>query len=200
MNTELRPIALGTAALALAAACLSPVAHADIRVPLAPGDSSSSDSSSNDDNGVGSSAGKARNNRGAVARGNTGSDTSAGSTNTAPDGGTSGSNDTAPDALAADAPKSNDAPPNRASTDISSAATGSNPLLQNPLWWFGTPNPNPPPGVQIIQTTPLADLPGWARPAFGWFTENIAENCVLGISNTVVGPYGTSTSRLSAGC
>ena len=197
LNTEPRHIALGTAALAIAAACLSPVAHADIRVPLAPGDSSSSDSSSSDsskkdDSGVGSSAGKARNNRGAVARGNTGSDTSAGSDNSAPG------------APTADAPESgaasDDAPPNRASTDISSAATGSNPLLQNPLWWFGTPNPNPPPGVQIMQTTPLADLPGWARPAFGWFTENIAENCVLGISNTVVGPYGTSTSRLSAGC
>lgn len=192
MSTETRKIALGTAALALvAAASLSPVALADISVPLAPGDSASSD-----DSGVGTSAGKARNNRGAKVRTNTDSDSSAGSNNTAP---------AAPEA---DAPESDaaleDALESLPSADTSAAATGSNPLLQNSLWWFGSPNPTPPPQTIITQTEPLADLPGWMRPSYGWFTETNIEQCVLGLSNThngQAGPYGTVTTAFSSrGC
>ena len=84
-------------------------------------------------------------------------------------------------------------------------ALGPNPLFQNPLWWFGTPNPNPPPPVGTPRTfEPLASLPGWSLPYYGWYRDLNFEACVLGLSNSItpsVGPYGTSTSSIStAGC
>ena len=82
-------------------------------------------------------------------------------------------------------------------------ALGPNPLFQNPLWWFGTPNPNPPPPVGTPRTfEPLASLPGWSLPYYGWYRDLDFEVCVLGLSNTItpsVGPYGTSTSSISTG-
>ena len=82
-------------------------------------------------------------------------------------------------------------------------ALGPNPLFQNPLWWFGTPNPNPPPPVGTPRTfEPLASLPGWSLPYYGWYRDLDFEACVLGLSNTItpsVGPYGTSTSSISTG-
>ena len=82
-------------------------------------------------------------------------------------------------------------------------ALGPNPLFQNPLWWFGTPNPNPPPPVGTPRTfEPLASLPGWSLPYYGWYRDLNFEACVLGLSNTItpsVGPYGTSTSSVSTG-
>ena len=82
-------------------------------------------------------------------------------------------------------------------------ALGPNPLFQNPLWWFGTPNPNPPPPVGTPRTfEPLASLPGWSLPYYGWYRDLNFEACVLGLSNTItpsVGPYGTSTSTISTG-
>ena len=82
-------------------------------------------------------------------------------------------------------------------------ATGTYPLFQNSLIWFGTPNPNPPPPVGTPRTfEPLASLPGWSLPYYGWFRDLNFEACVLGLSNSItpsVGPYGTSTSSLSTG-
>ena len=82
-------------------------------------------------------------------------------------------------------------------------ALGPNPLFQNPLWWFGTPNPNPPPPVGTPRTfEPLASLPGWSLPYYGWYRDLDFEACVLGLSSTItpsVGPYGTSTSSISTG-
>jgi hypothetical protein len=81
-------------------------------------------------------------------------------------------------------------------------ATGSNPLFQNSLWWFGTPNPNPPAPAYTRTFQPLADLPGFSQPFFGWYRNLNFEACVLGVGNktvTSVGPYGTSTSSISTG-
>jgi hypothetical protein len=88
----------------------------------------------------------------------------------------------------------------------SQAATGSNPLIQNPLIWIGTPNPTPPPGTVIHEFQPLANLPDFARSQFGWMRDFEFEACVLGLSSvtrgqSVVGPYGTATTGFSSsGC
>jgi len=81
-------------------------------------------------------------------------------------------------------------------------ATGSNPLFQNPLFWFGPPNPNPPTPAFTRTFDPLASLPGWTTAYSGWYQNMNFEACVLGLSNTTVqsaGPYGTSTSSVSTG-
>ena len=83
-------------------------------------------------------------------------------------------------------------------------ALGPNPLFQNPLWWFGTPNPDAPTPVYTRTFEPLASLPGWAQSYYGWYRNLDFEACVLGLGSTItpsVGPYGTSTSSIStAGC
>jgi hypothetical protein len=81
-------------------------------------------------------------------------------------------------------------------------ALGPNPLFQNPLWWFGTPNPDAPPAVASRNFDALASLPGWARSYYGWYEDLNFEACVLGLSSTispVLGPYGNSTSAISTG-
>ena len=81
-------------------------------------------------------------------------------------------------------------------------ATGSFPLVQNPLIWIGTPNPDAPTPVATRDFEPLASLPDWAQNYYGWFRDLNFEACVLGLSNTItpsVGPYGTSTSSISTG-
>ena len=81
-------------------------------------------------------------------------------------------------------------------------ATGSFPLIQNPLIWIGTPNPDAPTPVATRDFEPLASLPDWAQNYYGWFRDLNFEACVLGLSNTItpsVGPYGTSTSSISTG-
>ena len=83
-------------------------------------------------------------------------------------------------------------------------ATGPHPLFQNSLWWFGTPNPAPPPASYTRTFEPLAGLPGFSQPFFGWYRNLNFEACILGLGNTTVtsvGPYGTSTSSVSTnGC
>jgi hypothetical protein len=81
-------------------------------------------------------------------------------------------------------------------------ATGANPLLQNSLWWFGTPNPTPPAPLYTRTFDPLASLPGWSLPSYGWYRNLNFEACVLGLGTTItpsVGPYGTSTNSVSTG-
>lgn len=87
----------------------------------------------------------------------------------------------------------------------SADATGDRPLIQNSLIWFGKPNPNPPaPTAEIYTFQPLADLPGFSKPMFGWMEGFDFEACALGFSNTttgMIGPYGTSTTQFSSqGC
>src|SRR3954452_8745030 len=74
----------------------------------------------------------------------------------------------------------------------SSIVTGNHPILQNPLWWFGTPNPNPPTQTTVFTFYPLALLPGFIRPFFGWFNDINFETCIAGL-RLHVGPYGTVT-------
>ena len=85
---------------------------------------------------------------------------------------------------------------------VAADATGSNPLFQNPLWWFGTPNPTPPPPAYTTTFQPLANLPGWSQGYYGWYRNMNFEACVLGIGTktvTSVGPYGTATNSVSTG-
>jgi hypothetical protein len=107
---------------------------------------------------------------------------------TAPAAGPSRSSVAVADSVAGDAP--------------TAGATGSNPLFQNPLWWFGTPNPNPPAPAYTRTFNPLASLPGWTTAYNGWYSNMNFEACVLGLSNTTVqsaGPYGTATNSVSTG-
>jgi hypothetical protein len=84
----------------------------------------------------------------------------------------------------------------------SAGALGPNPLFQNPLWWFGTPNPTPPAPLFTREFAPLSSLPGWSNQYFGWYKNLNFEACVLGLGSTtnLAGPYGTSTSSVSVGC
>lgn len=96
------------------------------------------------------------------------------------------------------------APGANATAGATANALGANPLFQNPLIWIGTPNPNPPTPPLVTRTfEPLASLPGFTQPFFGWYRDLNFEACVLGVGNsttTSVGPYGTSTSSVTAGC
>jgi hypothetical protein len=83
------------------------------------------------------------------------------------------------------------------SGDSSNAAL--RPILQNPLWWFGIPNPTPPASTTVFTFYPLALLPGFIRPFFGWFNDINFEACVGGL-RLHVGPYGTITGSYSRGC
>ena len=90
----------------------------------------------------------------------------------------------------------------RAAAAPGAEATGTFPLIQNPLIWIGTPNPDAPTPVATRDFEPLASLPDWAQNYYGWFRDLNFEACVLGLSNTItpsVGPYGTSTSSISTG-
>jgi hypothetical protein len=81
----------------------------------------------------------------------------------------------------------------------SSIVAGNHPILQNPLWWFGTPNPSPPTQTTVFTFYPLALLPGFIRPLFGWFNNINFEACIGGLT-LHVGPYGTISGSYSRGC
>ncbi|MBB5164308.1 hypothetical protein HNP02_004277 [Mycobacterium sp. AZCC_0083] len=73
-------------------------------------------------------------------------------------------------------------------------------ILQNGLWWFGTPNPTPPTQTTVFQFYPLALIPGFLRPLYSWFTQNLNfEACVLGVTLRI-GPYGTVSGSYGSGC
>ena len=55
-------------------------------------------------------------------------------------------------------------------------------LFQNQLWWFGTPNPDPPPSVVLSLTTPLAELPDFKKPSFQWFDTVETQSLFFGLS------------------
>jgi hypothetical protein len=76
---------------------------------------------------------------------------------------------------------------------------GLRPIVQNPLWWFGTPNPTPPTSTTVFTFYPLALLPGFLRPFFGWFNDINFEACIGGL-RLQVGPYGTISGSYSRGC
>lgn len=79
------------------------------------------------------------------------------------------------------------------------------PLIQNQLWWFGTPNPTPP--DQIATFTPLQLLPQFLQDIIGGFFGLFDfEACIFGISTSLgqttpeVGPYGNLQIGVSQGC
>jgi hypothetical protein len=72
-------------------------------------------------------------------------------------------------------------------------------ILQNRFWWFGTPNPNPPPRTTVIEFFPLTLVPGFLRPLFGWFENINFEACILGLTLRI-GPYGTVSGSYGRGC
>lgn len=67
-----------------------------------------------------------------------------------------------------------------------------NPLLQTQLWWFGSPNPTPPPNVNIFQYTPLTLVSPFLKPLYGWYENIRFEPAVLGTTYKI-GPCGTIT-------
>lgn len=73
-------------------------------------------------------------------------------------------------------------------------------IFQNRFFWFGTPNPNPPAGtITIFEFTPLSLIPGFLRPLYSWFTQNINfQACVFGAS-VKIGPYGSLSGSVSSG-
>lgn len=73
-------------------------------------------------------------------------------------------------------------------------------IFQNELWWIGQANPNPPARSDILVFTPMSLIPGFLKPAYGWFTQNLNfEVCLLG-GSVKVGPYGTTTVSVGRGC
>ena len=142
------------------------------------------DDGTNSADGVGDSAGAptpARTNRGGVSRA-----------------------EAAANAAAANADNSPAAPGRGANAKaaVDAQATGSRPLFQNPLWWFGKPNPDAPPPAYTTTFEPLANLPGWSQGYYGWYRNMDVEACVLGLGHTItssVGPYGTATNSVSTG-
>ncbi|MCB9409887.1 hypothetical protein [Mycolicibacterium sp.] len=206
MTTVASKLRLGTAVFAVAAVAVIPpvLAQADET------DSGNSTAGSSDAS-VGSSAGRTpkRESRGANARKaaeDARNNAATGSDNNDSPASTPGAGD--PD-VSTDIPDAAlDVPTADASAaDATADATpfDGNPLFQNPLWWFGSPNPNPPEQVVTFEFEPLADLPGWSQPMYGWLEGFDFEACVGGVGTvtqgqTVVGPYGTSTSGVSLGC
>jgi hypothetical protein len=73
-------------------------------------------------------------------------------------------------------------------------------IFQNDLWWIGQANPTPPPRSEVLVFTPISLVPGFLKPLYGWFTQNLNfEVCLLGATVTV-GPYGTTTVSVGRGC
>jgi len=73
-------------------------------------------------------------------------------------------------------------------------------ILQNGLWWFGTPNPTPPTQTAVFQFSPLALIPGFLQPLYSWFTQNLNFEACIGGLTLHVGPYGTVSGSYSRGC
>jgi hypothetical protein len=66
--------------------------------------------------------------------------------------------------------------------------------LAQDLFWWGEPNPNPPPTILNIATVqPIALLPGFSRRHSGF------EVCFLGITLRL-SPYGRLTLTIARGC
>jgi hypothetical protein len=76
---------------------------------------------------------------------------------------------------------------------------GGHTILQNPLWWFGHPNPNPPTQTPVFTFYPLNLIPGFLRPLFSWFADINFEVCIVGFT-LHIGPYGTVSGSYSRGC
>jgi len=82
---------------------------------------------------------------------------------------------------------------------LPSLLPGGGTILQNPLWWFGPPNPTPPTQTPVFTFYPLNLLPGFIRPLFSWFADINYEICIVGLTLRI-GPYGAISGSYSRGC
>jgi len=82
---------------------------------------------------------------------------------------------------------------------LPSLLPGGGTILQNPLWWFGPPNPTPPTQTPVFTFYPLNLLPGFIRPLFSWFADINYEVCIVGLTLRI-GPYGAVSGSYSRGC
>jgi hypothetical protein len=79
-----------------------------------------------------------------------------------------------------------------------SASPGS--ILQSDFLWVGGHIPNPPADrVTFFTFQPLALLPGFLRPFFGWFEAINFEVCVGGLS-VKIGLYGSVSGSIASSC
>jgi hypothetical protein len=187
MTTATSKIWLTTGAFAIAAAAvLSPVV-----AQAAPADDT-------DSSAVGDSAGTPAPGRSAAKTGRGGSASTSGDNA----GSGAGANSNAGSGAGANANAGTPRASVGGANAPSAGALGPRPLFQNPLWWFGTPNPTPPAPLYTQTFEPLSTLPGWSTQYYGWYQNLNFEACVLGLGSTtnVAGPYGTSTSTVSLGC
>ena len=82
---------------------------------------------------------------------------------------------------------------------LPSLLPGGSTILQNPLWWFGPPNPTPPTQTPVFTFYPLNLIPGFLRPLFSWFADINYEICIVGFT-LHIGPYGAVSGSYSRGC
>jgi hypothetical protein len=89
--------------------------------------------------------------------------------------------------------------PGIAAPGIAPSVAAPSTIFQNPLWWFGPPNPNAPPQTVVFQFYPLALLPSFLRPFFGWFEALNFVACIGGFT-LHIGPYGSVSGSYGRGC
>ncbi|MBI3216027.1 MAG: hypothetical protein HYZ38_19575 [Mycobacterium sp.] len=65
--------------------------------------------------------------------------------------------------------------------------------------WFGPTKPNGPNLTPVLAFSPLALVPGFLQPLFGWYKNIRFTACVFGVTLRI-GPYGTLTAGYSKGC
>ncbi|CAN3127734.1 hypothetical protein ACNUDN_07475 [Mycobacterium sp. smrl_JER01] len=65
--------------------------------------------------------------------------------------------------------------------------------------WFGRTKDDGPAYTPIVSFYPLALVPGFLQPLFGWFAKINFTACFLGL-NARIGPYGTLSVGFSRGC
>jgi hypothetical protein len=89
-----------------------------------------------------------------------------------------------------------------ASSAAASANAGplQNPLFQNPLWWFGSANPDWAAKQFAIAVFTPVKIPFIGPLLFGWLGGlPELEACVAGLS-VKAGPYGTLSAGIGVGC
>jgi hypothetical protein len=65
--------------------------------------------------------------------------------------------------------------------------------------YFGPAKPNGPTKTNVFTFSPLALIPGFLQPLFGWFKNINFQACVFGIT-LQLGPYGVFSGSYSRGC
>jgi hypothetical protein len=67
-------------------------------------------------------------------------------------------------------------------------------------WWLNTAaSQNQSSATTVFSVKPLALLPGFIKPLFGWFASLNLNACIAGVG-LHVGPYGTVSATISRTC